>query len=159
MFKIKDAGNRANSIEMKIKDICDDEYKKNSKMGLMMSQKQFDKLVDIIINDPRFERALRLITKQAQQNRTIGDSEKNPLPTDLVIRGYKDALGIRSGSSDTYIENKLAKFLNSKYGNKVGWEVNRLDLNYDIGWGIDGEDLVIDSVVWVKIKEDDKRWK
>lgn len=159
MFKIKDAGNRANSIEMKIKDICDDEYKKNSKMGLMMSQKQFDKLVNIIINDSRFERTLRLITKQAQQNHTIGDSKRDPLPNDLVIYDYKDVLNVDRRDGDRYIENRLVKYLNKKYGSKVGWEVDDLGSDYNLSWDADDEDLIVRNITWIKIKEDHNQWK
>ena len=152
MIRLRDAGNRANSIEMKIKNICDSEFKKNSKMGLEMSQKQFDKLANLIIDDVRFERVLRLITKQAQQNHTIGDSKKDPLPTYLVIRNYKRILGIDENDDDFSTEDKLVEYLNRRYGRGVGWSVGKyknMDF-YNVGWDIEGNDLVVDTIVWVK---------
>lgn len=150
MIKLKDAGNRSNSIEMKIKNICDDEFKKNSKMGLEMSQKQFDKLVNLIIEDNRFERVLRLITKQAQQNHTIGDSKKDPLPTYLVIRNYRKVLNVSENDDDDDIDEKLVRYLNEKYGKKIGWSVYGDMGVYNVGWSTDHNTLVVGSVTWIK---------
>lgn len=155
MIKLKDAGNRSNSIEMKIKNICDDEFKKNSKMGLEMSQKQFDKLVNLIIEDNRFERVLRLITKQAQHNRTIGDSKKDPLPTYLVIRDYRKVLNISENDDDDDIDEKLVRYLNEKYGKKIGWSVYGDMGVYSVGWSIDHNTLVVGSVTWIKNRRRD----
>lgn len=152
MIRLKDAGSRANSIEMKIKSICDNEFKKNSKMGLEMSQKQFDKLVNLIIDDARFEKVLRLITRQAQQNYNIGDSKKDPLPIYLVIHNYERILNIDEDDDDFSIEDKLVEYLNRRYGREVGWMVDKykgMDF-YNIGWDIKGNDLVVDEIVWVK---------
>lgn len=55
-YRITVDSSRANMLEETIMSYCDERYKKKSPLGLGMSQKEKDKIIQMINDDPVFRR-------------------------------------------------------------------------------------------------------